>query len=182
MAGPARPFDIKPRALVMGAGVCCGSTRTYESDGGNDRPCRCSDSLEYFSVKTGSLMHNSSLPLREWAFAIYIHLTSLMGVSDMKAHRDIGVSQKSAWFMLQSIHEAWVNDSLRGFVGSVEVDETYIGGREKKSAPAISIGPGGGRSAGRRWPGRTSAFCSMPMNSFGLLRFLAISGPPHSIT
>ncbi len=109
----------------------CGSTRTHEGDGGNGMPYRCSDCRDYFSIKTGTLMHNSRLPLRKWAFAIYLHLTNLKGVSSMKLHRDIGISQKSAWFMLQRIREAWANDSLRGFVGPVEVDETYIGGREK---------------------------------------------------
>lgn len=102
----------------------CSSTRTHEGDGGNQMPYRCSDCREYFSVKTGSLMHNSRLPLRKWAFAIYLHLTSLKGVSSMKLHRDIGVSQKTAWFMLKRIREACADESLRGFVGPVDVDET----------------------------------------------------------
>ena len=120
----------------------CGSTRTHQGDGGNGMPYRCSDCREYFSVKIGTLMHNSRLPLRKWAFAIYLHLTSLKGVSSMKLHRDIGVSQKSAWFMLQRIREAWANDSLRGFVGPAEVDGTYIGGREKTSTATRSCGRG----------------------------------------
>ena len=108
----------------------CGSVRTHEGDGGNDMPYHCTDCRGYFSVKTGTVMHKSPLPLRKWAFAIYIHLTSLKGVSSMKLHRDIGVSQKTAWFMLQRIRKAWDSDDWP-FGGPVEVDETFIGGREK---------------------------------------------------
>ena len=107
----------------------CGSTRTHEA-GHNHMPYRCSDCRSYFSVKTGTVMHKSHIPLRKWVFAIYLHLTSLKGVSSMKLHRDIGVSQPAAWFMLQRIRKAWEgNDKL--FAGPVEIDETYFGGREK---------------------------------------------------
>ena len=109
---------------------CCGSVRTHVGDGGNDMPYHCTDCRSYFSVKTGTVMHKSPLPLRKWAFAIYMHLTSLKGVSSMKLHRDIGVTQKTAWFMLQRIRKAWDDDDWP-FGGPVEVDETYIGGREK---------------------------------------------------
>ena len=82
----------------------CGSTRTHEA-GHNHMPYRFSDCRGYFSVKTGTVMHKSHIPLRKWAFAIYLHLTSLKGVSSMKLHRDIGVSQPAAWFMLQRIRQ-----------------------------------------------------------------------------
>ena len=108
----------------------CGSTRTHEA-GHNHMPYRCSDCRSYFSVKTGTVMHMSRLPLRKWVFAIYLHLTSLKGVSSMKLHRDIGVSQKSAWYMLQRIRKAWEGGDLEQFAGPVEVDETYMGGKEK---------------------------------------------------
>ena len=114
----------------------CGSVRTHEGDGGNGMPYRCSDCREYFSVKTGSLMHNSRLPLRKWAFAIYLHLTSLKGVSSMKLHRDIGVSQKTAWFMLQRIRKAFEDDDEPPFSGPVEADETYVGGKRKNMPKA----------------------------------------------
>ena len=76
-------------------------------------------------------MHNSKLPLRKWAVAIYLHLTSLKGVSSMKIHRDIGVPQKTAWFLLQRIRQAWSHDDLHAFAGPIEIDETYLGGKEK---------------------------------------------------
>ena len=113
----------------------CGSTRTHEA-GHNHMPYRCSDCRSYFSVKTGTIMEQSKLPLRKWGIAIYLHLTSLKGVSSMKLHRDINVCQKTAWHMLQRIRKAW--DSRGGdddnwpFGGmEVEADETMIGGKEK---------------------------------------------------
>ena len=69
--------------------------------------------------------------MRQWVFAIYLDMTSLKGVSSMKLHRDIGVSQKTAWFMLHRIREAWASEREALFSGPVEADETYIGGKRK---------------------------------------------------
>ena len=107
----------------------CGSTNTHHASH-KTMPYWCTDCRSYFSVKTGTVLEGSKLPLRKWAFAIYIHLTSLEGVSSMKLHRDIGVSQPAAWFMLQRIRKAWDDDDWP-FGGPVEVDETFVGGRER---------------------------------------------------
>ncbi len=113
----------------------CGSTRTTEAKH-RSMPYWCSDCRSYFSVKTGSIMEESRLPLRKWAWAIYLHLTSLKGVSSMKLHRDIGVTQKTAWFMLQRIRKAFDNDDEPPFGGPVEVDETNVGGRRRNMSNA----------------------------------------------
>ena len=107
----------------------CGSMKTGSASHAK-MPYRCTDCRSYFSVKTGTVMEGSPLPLRKWAYAIYAHLTSLKGVSSMKLHRDIGVTQKTAWHMLQRIRKAWDKDDWP-FGGPVEVDETYFGGKEK---------------------------------------------------
>ena len=108
----------------------CGSTRTHEASHAKS-PYRCSDCRSYFSVKTGTLTEGSKVPLRKWAFAIYLEATSLKGISSMKLHRDIGVTQKTAWFMLHRIREAWADKKDGPFEGPVEVDETHIGGKRK---------------------------------------------------
>ena len=114
----------------------CRSTRTCEASHAK-MPYWCSDCRSYFSVKTGSVMQGSPLPLRKWVYAIYMHLTSLKGVSSMKLHRDIGVTQKTAWFMLQRIRKAWKRDDDEPpFSGPVEIDESYFGGKRKNKSNA----------------------------------------------
>ncbi len=85
----------------------------------------------FFSVRKGTLLENSKLPYRKWVYAIYLEKTSLKGISSMKLHRDIGVSQPTAWFMLQRIRAAFGSDQPFPFDGPVEVDEAYFGGLEK---------------------------------------------------
>ena len=107
----------------------CGSERTKRCSH-RKMPYWCSDCRSYFSVRTGTPMTNSKIPLRKWAIAIYLCLTNLKSISSMKLHRDIGVSQKAAWFMLHRIREAWAGNNDKTLLcGPVEVDETYIGGK-----------------------------------------------------
>ena len=109
----------------------CGSANTSEVPNARPMPYWCTDCRSYFSVKTGTAIAGSKVPLRKWAIAIYLCLTSLKSVSSLKLHRDIGVSQPTAWFRLHRIREAWAGESSGPFDGPVEVDETYIGGRKK---------------------------------------------------
>jgi len=100
-------------------------------------PYYCQSCQKQFSVKTNSLMHNSPLPYRKWLWAVYLHMTSLKGVSSMKLHRDIKVTQKTAWFMLQRIREAFRPlDLLPPMRGPVEVDETHVGGKRRNKSNA----------------------------------------------
>ena len=93
-------------------------------------PYHCGDCRKFFSVKTNSVMHSSKIVYQKWAIAIYLMTTSLKGVSSMKLHRDIGVTQKTAWHMAHRIREAWEGDDDEMFAGPVEVDEAYFGGKE----------------------------------------------------
>ena len=113
----------------------CGSVRTREASH-RKMPYWCTDCRSYFSVKTGTAMQASKIPLRKWAIAIYMCLTNLKSVSSMKLHRDIGVTQATAWFMLQRIREAWAVDDDDDFDGPVEVDETYFGGERRNMSKA----------------------------------------------
>ena len=98
-------------------------------------PNRCRDCRSYFSLKTGTLMEDSKLPLRVWGWAIYREMTSLKGVSSMKLHRDLGISQPAAWFLLHRIRGAFA-DVRMTFAGPVEVDEAYFGGLRRNMPKA----------------------------------------------
>ena len=89
----------------------------------------CKDCLVNFTVKTDTIMHDSKLPLSKWALAFYLYSTNLKGVSSMKLHRDLEITQKAAWHLAHRIRETW-NDETERMAGPVEADETYIGGKE----------------------------------------------------
>jgi len=108
----------------------CQGDNTYACPG-NTMPYRCRPCRKRFSVRTGTLLQSSRLLLLKWVWAIYIEMTSLKGVSSVKLHRDLGVTQRTAWFMLQRIRTAFAPVQAAALEGPVEADETYIGGLEK---------------------------------------------------
>jgi len=111
--------------------VCtrCGGENTTEVPNAKPMPYWCPNCRQYFSVKLGTVMEASKLPLRTWAIAFYQMLTNLKGVSSMKLHRDLGIRQATAWHLAHRIREAMSGDDPV-FSGPVEADETYIGGKE----------------------------------------------------
>ena len=108
----------------------CGSLNTKPVPNAKPMPYWCPDCRKYFSVRTGTILRRSHISLQDWAFGIYLEVTNLKGVSSIKLGRDLGISQKSAWFMLHRIRETWA-PKRESFAGPVEFDETYIGGKEK---------------------------------------------------
>lgn len=107
---------------------CCGlGERITTRKGGY---YRCNQCKEDFTVRTGTIFERSHVPLHKWIYAMYLLVTSRKGISSMQLSKEIGITQKSAWFVLQRLREACGND-LTMLSGIVEVDETYIGGKEK---------------------------------------------------
>ena len=113
----------------------CGSVNVQERPTRKPQPYRCRDCRKDFSVKTDTLMHNSKLGFQVWAIAIYLLATNLKSVSSMKLHRDLSITQKSAWHLAHRIRETW-QDKAGPFAGPVEVDETFMGGRRKNMPKA----------------------------------------------
>ncbi len=96
-----------------------------------------------FTVKTDTIMHDSKLPLSKWALAFYLYSTHLKGVSSMKLHRDLDITQKSAWHLAHRIRETW-NDETARMAGPVEADETYVGGKEANKHASQKLHAGRG--------------------------------------
>ncbi len=108
----------------------CGSLNVAAVVGGKPMPWRCRDCRKHFSVRTGTVLSESKLPLHKWLMAIYMLHTARKGVSSAQMAKEIGVTQKTAWFLNHRIQEAM---RRRGglFSGEIEVDEAYFGGKEK---------------------------------------------------
>jgi transposase-like protein len=90
--------------------------------------CKTKHSKRQFSIKVGTIFEDSPISLDKWLLATWMVTNCKNGVSSYEIHRDIGVTQKSAWFMLHRIRLAMQGDVVDTFGGEVEVDETYIGG------------------------------------------------------
>ena len=92
---------------------------------------RCKNTGKYFNVKTDTLFDNTKVPLQKWFLAIYLVTSHKKGISSVQLSKDIDVTQKTAWFMLQRIRNCFGLDDDEKMTGTVEADETFVGGKNK---------------------------------------------------
>src|SRR3990167_72160 len=95
-----------------------------------DARFRCHKCRKDFTIKTGTLFGESKIPLQKWFIAIYLLTTRKKGISSIELAQQVGVSQKTAWFMDMRIRES-LKQGKGKLIGIVEADETYLGGKHK---------------------------------------------------
>ena len=126
---PNGPFCPKCGSFDVQAGIAH-KTATHRC-----RDCYTGKSRTMFTLKIGTIMEGSKLSYRVWAVALYLFATNIKGISSMRLHRELGITQKSAWFLLHRLRKAAENGQ-GAFSGPVEVDETYIGGKRANMSNA----------------------------------------------
>lgn len=104
---------------------------------------RCNQCQEDFTVRTGTIFERSHIPLHKWVYAMYLLVTARKGISSMQLAKEIGITQKSAWFVLHRLREACGKD-LKKLKGIIEIDETYVGGIEANKHQSKKLRAGRG--------------------------------------
>lgn len=107
---------------------------------------RCKNTRKYFNIKTGTMFENSKVSLRKWFLAIWLVTAHKKGISSMQLAKDIGVTQKTAWFVLQRIRACFGIENCNELDGIVEADETFIGGKNKNRHKDKKVPHSQGRS------------------------------------
>ena len=129
----------------------CEHDRAYVfKDGIRYECCSCK---KQFTAKTGTFMEASKLPTIKWIFAMYLVLHK-KGISSVQLAKDIGTTQKTAWFVLQRIREAFANEEEIQLEGIVEIDETFVGGKNKNRHHDKKVA----NSQGRAYKDKTPVF------------------------
>ena len=126
----------------------CGSYNVKTNCKHKTMPYRCREKecAKRFSTRTGTVMESSKIGFQDWLIALFLFSTSLKSVSSLKLHRDLGISQPSAWFMAHRLRTAMAIEN-EAFSGPVEVDESYFGGlrRNLSNAQRKNLGADAGR-------------------------------------
>lgn len=108
----------------------CGCKKVYSFS--DNKRYKCSDCRKQFTAKVGSIFENTKIPLQKWFVAIYLVSSHKKGISSLQLSKDLGITQKNAWFLLHRLRHASTTDAFNApLSNTVEADETYIGGKEK---------------------------------------------------
>ncbi|MEP6683085.1 MAG: IS1595 family transposase [Parafilimonas sp.] len=132
----------------------CGSTENYKlkAKGIFKGLYKCSNCRERYTVTVGTMFEGSHISLRKWFIAIYIFSSHKKGISSHQLARDLGITQKSAWFMLGRIRLAFEGKEVKQMDGVIAADETFIGGKNKNRHADKKVLESQGRSVKDKKP------------------------------
>ena len=122
----------------------CGNTKAWKTNRGYT--CAAKECGKKFSVTTGTIFENTKLSLRLWFATIYLCTAHKKGISSLQLSRDLNVTQKTAWFLLHRVREMLGTNAPKMLEGNVEVDETFVGGKNKNRHANKKIANSQGRS------------------------------------
>lgn len=106
----------------------------------------CKNTQKIFNVKVGTIFHSTKLPLRKWFMAIWLVLSHKKGISSLQLSRDLKITQKTAWYILQKIRTCLICKNKGKLDGEVECDETFVGGKNKNRHKNKKVKNSQGRS------------------------------------
>ncbi len=118
----------------------CDTEEPYKLNDHKTYKCRNKECRKKFNVLTKTIFENSNIPLPKWFAAIYLITSHKKGISSIQLSKDIGVTQKSAWFVLQRIRELLNSEILTPLSNIIEVDETYVGGKRRNDKNMVGKG------------------------------------------
>jgi transposase-like protein len=133
-----RAFLIQQR--WNGKPVCphCGNDKVYTIDRGKGFKCASPACYKKFTVMVGTVFQSSNIPLTTWLPAVYIIASHKKGISSVQLAKDLGVTQKTAWFMLHRIREFMKENNPQMLSGTIESDETYMSRKYRSDFKGLS--------------------------------------------
>lgn len=126
----------------------CGSKEVYKTN----RGFKCKKCTKKFTITVGTVFENSKIKLNIWFAAIYLCTAHKKGISSLQLHRDLGVTQKTAWFMLHRVREMLRKKQSTLLQGTIQADETFVGGKNKNRHADKKIEGSQGRSVKDKTP------------------------------